>query len=271
MINATAKPIHREIWKNRLVEIFDEGETRSLYFGGKFLQSRMSLLSPHTLTLPYTHYMMFALLFHVQFNNILLIGLGAGSMVRFLHHHFPQCTIDAVDHSAHIIKLARGYFQLPESQHINIHCRDGLKFLAEKHVQNHYDLILIDAFDEKGMSSHIYSEEFFLICADALHPDGTLSCNLWSGTPKRTAEISNILRCNFTGRLVLPVPRRGNVIHHLKPQKIKWTDIERNRWELDHLQKKFHLNFPTMVKVARRHNLSFPQRLLWSSNFWTLH
>lgn len=271
MINRTGKTVHREIWQNRLVEIFDEGDSRSLYFGGKYLQSRMSMSSPHLLSLLYTHYMMFALLFARELKNILLVGLGAGSLVRFLHHYFPNCTIDAVDHSSHIINLARGYFQLPDDSNIHIHCRDGFRFLADKPRNSSYDLILIDAFDEQGMSAQIYSEEFFSMCADALQPLGTLSCNMWSGNTQYLAEVSTMLSRCFSGRVVLPVPKRGNVINHLRKQPIDWSDIHRSRQELFLMVEKFNINFPEMVRVAEKHNLNLGQRMMRIFSNITLH
>lgn len=271
MTNRTGKTIHREFWENRLVEIFDEGDTRSLYFGGRYLQSRMSLNSPHLLSLLYTHYMMFALLFRQELRNVLLIGLGAGSLVRFLHHHFPMCTIDAVDHSPHIINLARGYFQLPESSNIHIHCCDGFRFLADTKMNKAYDLILIDAFDEQGMSAQIYSEDFFSMCANVLHPLGTLTCNMWSGNTQFLSELSSILNTCFTSRVVLPVPKRGNVINHLRKQSIDWSDVHRSRQELLILVEKFNINFPQMVNVAEKHNLNLSQRVMQLFSNFSLH
>ncbi len=262
MMSRSRTVIHREIWENRLVEIFDDGDSRSLYFGGRYLQSSMSLSSPHQLALLYTHYMMFALLFRQQLNNILLVGLGAGSIVRFLHHHFPTCTIDAVDHSPHIINLARGYFQLPDTGNIHIHCCDGFRFLADKKNTAPYDLILIDAFDEQGMSAQIYSEEFFSKCAEALHPNGTLSCNMWSGNTQYLAEISTVLSRYFADKVVLPVPQRGNIVYQLRNTHINWADIQRPRRDLVSMFEKFAIDFPKMVSVAEKHNLSLGLRMM---------
>lgn len=262
MLHSPATTVHKEFWKQRLVEIYDHGDSRSLYFGGRFLQSRMSLTAPHSLMLSYTRYMMFSLLLTAELQNVLLVGLGAGSLVRFLHHHFPECTIDAVDHSPHIIKLARGYFQLPDNHRVRIHCQDGEQFLADNQLRKKYDLILVDAFDEKGMSAHIYAKPFFEYCARALQPEGVLCCNLWSGDPQKIAAISAELADCFTSRLLLPVPDQGNVICTATGFPVRWHSICRHPHELQQLQGRFHLDFHKMVQVAVRHNMSFPRRLL---------
>jgi spermidine synthase len=261
MNHTTVTPIHRAFWEDRLVEIYDEGDTRALYFGGKFLQSSMSLSAPFSLSLPYTHFMMFTLLLKAELQNVLLIGLGAGSMVRFLHHHFPGCTIDAVDHSSHIIKLAKGYFQLPENEQVQIHCCDGYSFLADTRNTHQYDLILVDAFDEQGMSENIYTDRFFRLCTAALCDDGILSCNVWSGIPKKIAEISKGLDQSFTEKIILPVPNRGNIIHNRMNFPVLWSAILKESSELRQMEKRFGINFQEIVKVAISSNMNFFQRL----------
>jgi len=262
MPDSQSTPVYRKINGNRLVEILDHGSTRSLYFGGRYLQSRMSLLAPQELLLPYTHYMMFALLLIGAPKRVLLIGLGAGSLVRFLHHHFPDCVIDAVDNSSEIIKLARGYFRLPASSRVRVHFRDGSDFLRDRSAMARYDLILLDAFDEEGMSGQVYSGPSYRRCREALAPDGLLCCNLWSGGPRTVTELVAELKTVFPELLRLPVPERGNVICIGGSRKPDWRRICRGNRELNRLQVRFRLDFPQMVRVTMRHNLSLGQRLL---------
>jgi hypothetical protein len=80
------------------------------------------------------------------------VGIGAGSFIRYFHHHFPSCLIDAVDCSPQVIAAARGYFHLPEEDsRLLVYCRDGREFLEQEQGRC-YDLILIDAFDDSGTS-----------------------------------------------------------------------------------------------------------------------
>lgn len=261
MMQSPATPLYREQTGTCLVEIYDSGETRSLYFGGKYLQSRMSLSAPHLLLLPYTQYMMFSLLLTRELQRVLLIGLGAGSLVRFLRHHFPACSIDAVDNSEQVIKLAKGYFQLQEDNRLHIYCQDGQHFLTASPARDKYQLILLDAFDEQGMSAHIYDKSCFRLCAGALQPDGILCCNLWSGVSETVARITADLAGCFPGRLLLPVPERGNVICVAAAAPLEWDRICRQRDELRRMRERYDLNFQKMVRVALQHNMSFGQRL----------
>jgi len=253
--------VYRQFHENRLVEILDGRGTRSLYFGGRYLQSRMALHAPHLLLLPYTHYMMFSLLLALKVQRVLLIGLGAGSLVRFLHHHFPTCVIDAVDNSEHIIKLARGYFQLPASNVIRIHCLDGSHFFDLAHPNAEYDMILLDAFDETGMATQIYAEPFIRSCAAALAPGGLLIANLWSGGSGPAMEIDAELAEILPGGLMLPVPKRGNLVAIRSHHQPDWQRICRSNKQLRQFEDHYRIDFSQMVKVAMRHNLNLGQRL----------
>lgn len=253
--------VYREFCENRLVEILDGKGTRSLYFGGRYLQSRMALHAPHLLLLPYTHYMMFSLLLTRKVERVLLIGLGAGSLVRFLHHHFPTCVIDAVDNSETIIKLAKGYFQLPASNAVHVHCLDGNHFFEVAAPKVKYDMILLDAFDEAGMVTSIYAEQFIQSCAASLDFGGLLIANLWSGGTRPAREIDAGLAPILPGGLLLPVPDRGNVIAIRSHHQPDWRWICRSKEQLHQLKSHYHIDFPQMVKVAMRHNLSVGQRL----------
>lgn len=260
MAKAPGTVIHKDYWDGHTVEIFDSGGHRSLYFGSRHLQSQMSLLSPHELVLSYTQYMLLTLLINSRPHTILVIGLGSGSFVRFFQHYFPESKIDAVDYSRHVINVARGYFQLPENNRVTHFCEDGYGFLQQNR-QKKYDLILIDAFDDKGMAPTVYSQAFLALCGENLTKDGLISCNLWSNNKKKLEEIKGILADHFQGNVYLPVPDRGNIVALAMPYAVPWSDICLKGGELKALKQKYAINFKKIVRVAKQNNLGFSQRL----------
>lgn len=260
MSNITGRLVHKNYWDGHLVEIEDCGDYRSLYFGSRSLQSRMSMSCPYDLVLSYTCYMVLAILIHTNPRNILVIGLGSGSFVRFFHYHFPKCRIDAVDYSPHIINAARGYFQLPENSRVAVHCADGCSFLQENDHRQ-YDLVLIDAFNDQGMAPTVYSELFFRLCRQCLTQNGIISCNLWSNDRLRLQELKTIFSTHFKSCLYLPVPDRGNIIALPMPYDIPWASIYLKKRELTAMSKRFGLNFKEMVKVAKQNNLTLKERI----------
>jgi len=237
------------------VEIFDRENFRYLYFNTKFLQSKMALDAPHLLVLPYTRYMMLSLMFIPDPKRILLIGLGAGSLVRYLSTMLPDCRIDAVDHSQEIIDLARGYFKLPETDNVTVHCQDGVTFLENRDDREPYDTILLDAFDELGIADVIYNRDFFTTCQNHLTEGGTLCSNLWSGSASELTRVTRELAECFAGNLTCPVPNRGNVIGYSFKHEIDLDAIAGNYKKAEKLQARFELDFGDMKQRLIRHNL----------------
>ncbi len=259
MSRPSGKIIHRDHWNGRLIEIIENGDSRSLYFGGSVLQSTMSISKPHRLALSYTRYMMATLLFKNPPDRVLLIGVGAGSLIRFIHHHFPACTVDGVDYSPHILKLARGYFNLPNSAAIKLHCSDGQDFLAGGNSRT-YDLILIDAFDQQGMARSVYCADFFGYCRDHLQENGIVSLNVWSGDGDRMGQVRSELERHFSSCFTLPVPDRGNVICLAGKESDLQTTMERDYTELARMSAEFNINFNEIFRVFSKKNFGLKER-----------
>jgi spermidine synthase len=253
--------VHKDYRNGHLVEIKDHGDYRSLYFASEHLQSRMALSRPHELVLPYTRYMTLALLIQPGPRDILIIGIGAGSFVRFFLHHFPSCNIDAIDDSQPVIDAARAYFHLPDDPRLVVHCRDGCRFLEENR-EKRYDLILIDAFDHQGMAPTVYTSPFFALCAARLAAAGVVSCNLWGSDEILYQEVKTDITDHFPGALFLPVPNRGNVVALAMASPVPWSRITRNNRDLAALSQRYGVDFNELVGVARKNNQSLAARFL---------
>lgn len=252
--------LHRGEWNGDQVEVIENGDSRSLFFASCFLQSRISLDCPARLQLSYTQYMLLGLPALQSIGNILIIGIGAGSLVHFCHHHFPESDIEAVDNSSHVIDLARGYFMLPENDRVHVHCSDGLAYLEQRAARKRFDLILVDAFDHRGMAETIYTRSFFEHCMHAVTPEGIISCNLWSGEKKRLADIRNGISACFAGQIYLSVPNRGNVVILAFRQPVPWHCFTLSKKKWQDLEDRFDLDFRKMLKVIRRDNRNLLQR-----------
>ncbi|MFW2366141.1 MAG: fused MFS/spermidine synthase [Desulforhopalus sp.] len=224
----------------------------------------MSLSRPQDLVLPYTGYMVLPLIMTKSPRHILVIGIGSGSFIRFFQHHLPDCAIDAVDYSPHIIKIAKGYFQLPENERVNVYCSDGYHFL-EENEQTRYDLILVDAFDAEGMASTIYSEQFFRLCSKHLTKEGIISCNLWSSNTTQLLEIKAILGSLLPSCIHLPVHKRGNIVTLVMSFANPWKFLSPKKKQLALLARHYNLDFQRMIKIAKQNNLTLSKRLaaLW--------
>lgn len=248
--------IHQSISDDGVIEIVQEHSNRSLYFGSNAKQSEMDMSQPEKLLLAYTQAMMAGLLFCPRPTSVLLIGLGGGSLVRFMLHHFPACKIDIVECREEVVKLAYGYFCLPDDVRITVAVDDGRNFLyAHGGTQERYDLILIDAFDHSGVAESIKSLQFFEACHDALNREGVAAINLWNSKLDHYAETMANIESAFKGNVLeLPVKEKGNVIAFATRPERHAPQFKRLKQVADALERQLELPFGTYLRELRRHN-----------------
>ncbi|MBF0184613.1 MAG: methyltransferase domain-containing protein [Magnetococcales bacterium] len=206
----------RKTWQDRQLLVIDEAGYRSLYFDNHLTQSRMDLQHPLWLILPYTRHMLAALLYNPQPQQVLMIGLGGGSLAKFLLHAFPSCRIDAIDANPLIPAIAQHLFFLPSDPRLTMHCADGAEMILTLATQKRqFDLILIDAFDHDGMSPSIYADSFLVALQRLLTENGVVAFNLNRAETSHHRRVSEQISHRFSAvitRLPVAAPSRNEII-----------------------------------------------------------
>ena len=160
-----------------VIEVVDDVDARALYFGTSARQSAMSREEPHRLVLSYTRSMLSGLLFTPEPRSALVLGLGGGSLPRFLMHVFPTCRIDVVERRAKVVQVAHDYFHLARSPRLRTHVCDAEVFLRADSGRT-YDLVLVDLHDRKGTAPLVTEAGFVAACARRLAVTGKGNCIL---------------------------------------------------------------------------------------------
>jgi len=247
--------IHQNIGDDGEIEITQNEHHRSLYLVSDAKQSSMDLRHPERLILSYTRAMMSCLLFQPTPRRVLLLGLGGGSLVRFILHHFPACVIDAVEIRRDVVKLAYGYFRLPEQPNLKVHIDDAQNFLDNStpgHEQ--YDLILVDAFNHDGVAGTIKTEQFFAACRDRISRSGIVTVNLWDHPSQDTQHIIGNMEWNFDGDLLrLPVIDKGNLIVHAARDR-NLLQLSSCRVMAHQLEADLEIEFVSLLRQLRHAN-----------------
>jgi len=197
------------------IEVVEEASYRSLHFGSDPKQSSMLLRDPIYLALIYTRAMSSALLFNEKRSRFLLIGLGGGSLAKFLLHHFPQCRVDAVEYRQAVSEVARSHFCLPDDPRLGITIDDGGHFMRTAPMDEYsdYDVIFVDAFLGNGIARTVCGMSFYDACRERLADGGILSINLWNGDFIRAREMLVDISDSFDGNVLqLPVEGKDNII-----------------------------------------------------------
>jgi spermidine synthase len=249
--------IHRCQDSLGIIEVVDAGYTRSLHFGNAVRQSATDLSRPQHLVLNYTRAMMGSLLFRPSPRNVLLVGLGGGSLAKFLLHHFPHCSIDAVEYRELVVKLAHGYFLLPDDQRLLIHVADGAGFVQRMAAvsSGRYDLILVDAYNSAGMDDGMGEEAFIHNCYALLAAEGLLAINLWGRDQPIFNRVRRILQECFAAKpLLLPSEGTTNVIamSPLRNDRKNLLKTAESRAKL--LEQQTGLELVRLSRTLRKHN-----------------
>ncbi len=193
------------------VEVSEKGGIRFLHLGGTAVQSAMRLRDPFALELEYTRAMMAFLLFHPEPREAALIGLGGGSLAKFIHRRLPECRLSAVELNPEVIAAARAYFFLPpDDARLSVIEGDGAAFVAGQPESR--DVLLVDAYDAKRIVEALASEAFYQACHAHLRPGGVAAFNLWGSEDRFGLYFHRINLAFGSHCLILPAEKRSNVI-----------------------------------------------------------
>lgn len=251
--------IHQDRDELGTLEVVEDGYQRSLHFGSEPKQSSMDLHDPLRLALSYTRAMLSTLLFNATPRRVLLLGLGGGSLAKFLLHHFPDCRIDAVEYRALVHEVACRHFHLPDDPRLHVRIADAADFIRQADATHSgYDLILVDAFTADGVAPVTSNLSFFDACRTRLAGNGVLAANLWAADSIKLEDIISDLGDAFDGRLLrLPVDGKANVIALATQQGKPRRELRRLDNPARALQQRLGIEFTVFLNRLRKHNRYF--------------
>jgi spermidine synthase len=196
------------------IEISERAGVRYLHFSADWIQGAMRVQRPNALELAYTREMMVGLLLREPPcpRNALLIGLGAGSLVKFIYRHFPETKITVVEINPQVEIVARLHFKLPDDPlRLRVVIGDGARFMRHEDGER-YDYIFVDGFDENGKAGVLDTEPFYRACRARLTFEGLLSVNLL-GRNRGFAASQDRIAAAFDDRSILfPSCDSGNAV-----------------------------------------------------------
>ncbi len=247
-----------------VIEVVQDGQTRSLHFGDATRQSSMSVQQPAMLVLSYTRDMMACLLFRPAPRSVLLVGLGGGSLAKFLLHHYPDCSLDAVEPRDDVVQVAHQHFALPVDPRLRVHLCDGISFAIQASpTLSDYDLVLIDAYDPGGMAPFVADAEFLSALGTRMSEEGVLAVNL--SRPQRILyreSLRSLRRVFPRGVLRLPVVEKGNEVALGFRHPTRARCLRRLQDRASALENRLGIDFPDILQRLRRHNASLLDSLL---------
>lgn len=183
-----------------------------MHLGDDAIQSRMRLDRPDELSLAYTRAMMGALLFAPRARDFLMIGLGGGSLARFIHRRLPRARTTAVEINSQVVIAARTMFGLPkEGPRFNTVLGDGSRVVRTL-PEAGFDVVLLDAYCGGRQVPSITRRVFYKRVRNTLRPRGVLVVNCIADQPELRGYLDNLCRA-FDGRVwAVPTPPDDNLV-----------------------------------------------------------
>jgi spermidine synthase len=191
--------------------ISEHDGVRFLHLGGSAVQSAMRIQAPFALELEYTRAMMAFLLFHPRPRDIALIGLGGGSIAKFIHRHLRKSHLTAVEIHPEVVAAAHDWFHLPaDDARLRVVLGDGAA-----HVRDHpdsQDVLLVDGYGPEGVVDALATPGFYQDCRAMLRPGGVAVFNLWGSDENYLVHDRDLARAFDRHILRLPAATKANIV-----------------------------------------------------------
>ncbi len=214
---------------NESVYISEKFGVRSLHIGSDTIQSAMRIAHPNDLEIAYTRSMMAFLLFNPDPRKVLMVGLGGGSLAKFIYHRLPHAQSVVVEINPRVVAIARQLFHLPpDDERLQVVIGDGATYLEASNSKP--DVILLDGYDAEAQVEALSTSAFYRNCARSLGDSGVLVVNLWGGDRNFKGCVERIAQA-FNRRVAcMPAGKPGNVValaFKSSPGMPRWDDLQR--------------------------------------------
>ena len=242
------------------IDIREEAGIRYLHFGTDWVQGAMRLSKPNRLVLVYTQAMLSFLLFRPEPRNVLMIGLGSASLVRWFRHEMPDAHLTVIEINRDVVQVAHQFFRLPQDDdRLDVQVGNGYFFAQQTPLR--FDAIFVDGYDHRARPGKLESAEFYQACRARLAPQGALVANVF-GRVRGHGQTKRHLRETFgSGVVLLPSSDSKNVLATAFADPPAPVTAAQLRNRAAKLKERYELPFVKWVHELQRANTSETQAL----------
>lgn len=122
-----------------------------------------------------------------NFNSILVLGVAGGSVIETLVEEIKfKGKITGVEIDADILQIAKDYFKIDRFANLELIADDAFEFILK--TKEHYDLIIIDIFQDTQMPNFLFQDFFIQRINALLNTEGFILFNTMVLTDKDRAR-----------------------------------------------------------------------------------
>ena len=185
---------------------------RNLHFGTPIIQGAMRLDDSLALEFEYIQQMMIWTLFIEQPTHIVQLGLGAGALTKFCHHHYPATRTTAIELDPAVITQCHTHFALPlNDQRLSVCAMDAWDFVNERSNHSSCDVLQVDLYDAQAIEPTLNSPQFYAACADCLTDTGIMTVNIFCDRDNHSHNLEAIEQ-SFNAVAWLPEVHDSNIV-----------------------------------------------------------
>jgi spermidine synthase len=235
------------------IDIREEAGIRYLHFGTDWVQGAMRLSKPNRLVLVYTQAMLSFLLFRAAPRSVLMIGLGAASLVRYFRNEMPDAHVTVIEINRDVVQVAHQFFRLPQDDdRLDVQVGNGFHYVQQTSLQ--FDAIFVDGYDHRARPGRLESLEFYRACRARLAPQGVLVANVF-GRVRGHGQTKRHLRETFgSGVVLLPSTDSKNVLVSAFADPPAPVSVAQLRHRAAELKESYDLPFVKWVHALQQAN-----------------
>jgi spermidine synthase len=156
-----------------------------------------------------------------------MIGLGGGSMARFIHQRMPATRLAVVEINPGVVTVARKYFHLPEEdERLEIVIGDGAKAVAGR--PGRCDVLVVDGFVNGKVAETLCTRSFYDAAHAALRPRGLMVANFMADDAKLERHCARIEKAFGRPPALLLAEEQDNLIAFAfrgGPLRVPWAQL----------------------------------------------
>lgn len=235
-----------------LIEIYQNNDHRILKLNG-IEQSRLDTSSPNKLASDLDFYFLASLLFNDSPQNVLLAGLGGGSIASFLHHKKPEMTGYAIEINPLISDITKKYFQFP-TNNWSIETVDIKNYQFNNHSQD-IDLVFLDIGEKDLSPDWLTSRKMLSQLKNVLNEQGVLIINLLVDNADEFNHKVTTIRQTFNAQtLCASIPQHKNIVVYAFNNRPVYHSKQKLLVKVKSVQKDWGLDYSALLDQLLREN-----------------
>jgi spermidine synthase len=215
-------------------------------------QTEMLLKEPDALAVEYTRKMMGFLVFQPHPQDVVLIGLGGGALVKYCYRHLAATRITAVEIDPDVIALRSHFYIPPDDERLRVIQADGAHYVAQMAERGEYaDALLIDAYNHSGIAQAVVTRSFIESAKQVIGERGVLVMNLVAEPKDCQRYVERIQQVFDTPAIVVATRHSGNLVAFAGQALADSSRLRLAVQNAERVQIRLGLWFPTLMQGLR--------------------